>query len=132
MAPHAHTILLVEDDADGAEALRAILEGEGYVVRLAGDGRQGQKAIEQGGVDLVLTDILMPNQDGLEMLLACRRHNAQMPVIAMSGGSSRMPEMDLPKFAGMLGARAGFAKPLNLPLLLSTIAGLLPARAPSA
>lgn len=125
MERQGHTILLVEDDVDGAGALQAILEAEGYAVQVAADGQLGERAIQKGGIDLVLTDILMPNQDGLEMVRACRRYDGNLPVIAMSGGSAKMPLMDLPRVARMLGAQAGFAKPLDLPRLLSTIESLL-------
>ena len=64
----SHTVLVVDDDAGVRFTLRGLLEDEGLTVEEAPDGRAGIARVEQGNVELVLSDLRMPGVDGLELL----------------------------------------------------------------
>jgi len=80
------SVLVVEDDADQREAIRAILAGQGWSVREAADGRMALQALEQDSPDVVLLDLLMPEVDGFQVV-AAMQENARwrnIPVIVVT------------------------------------------------
>ncbi len=78
-------ILIVDDNQDLAIILKSILEDEGYMVSLAKDGREGYSAFLLFKPDLILTDIQMPEQNGLELMERIRWHDPKVRTIYMSG-----------------------------------------------
>lgn len=80
------TILVIDDNPEFREILRAHLEANGHRAVLAGNGDQGLVLLEREAVDIVLTDILMPQRDGVEVLREAKRRWPGLPVIAISGG----------------------------------------------
>jgi CheY-like chemotaxis protein len=81
-------ILIVDDNQDLAVVIKWMLEGEGYEVRLAKDGREGYTAFFLFKPDLILTDIQMPEQNGLELMEHIRCHDPKVKAIYMSGNLS--------------------------------------------
>jgi len=112
----AATILLIEDDASVRRVLARVLEDAGYQVSEAATGRQGLAQLHAQPVDLVLTDLDMPEMNGLDVILELTRALLDVKVIAISGGAGD----DLAK-ARLLGARQTFPKPLDLAALLQGI-----------
>ena len=112
----ASTILIIEDHASVRTLLAQVLQDAGYQVCEAANGRQGLERFREQPVDLVITDLEMPEMTGLEVLLALTRAFLDVKVIAMSGRSAD----DLQK-ARLMGARQTFAKPLDLPALLNAV-----------
>jgi len=112
----AATILIIEDHASVRTLLAQVLQDAGYQVCEAANGRQGLERFREQPVDLVITDLEMPEMTGLEVLLALTRAFLDVKVIAMSGRSAD----DLQK-ARLMGARQTFAKPLDLPALLNAV-----------
>lgn len=111
-------ILLIEDDADAALAFRSMLELDGHTVHWAPSGKAAGTALrEKAPFDLVLTDILMPDMDGLECIQLIKREHPQMPIIAMTG------KRDSPylRTAAHFGARLTLAKPFGLPELREAV-----------
>ena len=106
-------ILVIEDDRTLRESITAYLTRLGHDVREAQDGRRAMRALEAGAVDLVITDINMPEMDGIEVINALRDAAAGAPVIAMSGGGLYAKELLLDS-AHMLGAVSTLAKPFEL------------------
>lgn len=82
------TILIVEDKESMAEMLRETLESEGYKVISAMDGAEGIKHLKEDRVDLVLTDLKLPQKDGLEVLKVSKEENQLIPVIVMTAYGS--------------------------------------------
>jgi len=82
-------ILIVEDNEDLASLLKWMLENEGYEVRAAKDGQDGYSAYLLFSPDLVLTDIQMPEKNGLELIKEIRCHNPAVRTIYMSGDLSQ-------------------------------------------
>ncbi|HEX4933662.1 MAG TPA: response regulator [Gemmatimonadaceae bacterium] len=103
-------ILVIEDD----ESLRALmsraLRSRGHDVLVARDGAEGLAVWDRERPDLVVTDLYMPNVDGIEAILAFRSRDPGLPIVAVSGGDSRASFLALDS-AGDLGATVVLAKP---------------------
>ena len=105
-------ILVIEDNAALRSTLRATLEDFGFRVTEAVNGYEGIKVVEADHPDLVLTDIVMPEQDGFETISALRRSFPEIKIIAMTGGGPMGPE-DLLRVALKLGASGCLMKPFT-------------------
>ena len=117
--------ILVIDDNDLVRAsTRSILEGEGYSVEEAGDGDAGIVRTKSFAPDLILTDIVMPNKEGIEMIRDLRGRGYAGPIIAMSGGG-RLDATEVLDLAGKLGADACLAKPFKKAELLAKVKACL-------
>ena len=118
------TILVIDDDDQVRGVLRDMLEFAGYDVLDAPNGRLGLSEFRKHDVDLVITDILMPEKEGLETIIELRKEQPGLQIIAISGGGER-GNMDYLQTANMLGAVKTFAKPFDRRDLLDTVAGLI-------
>jgi CheY-like chemotaxis protein len=105
-------ILLVDDDDALRKMLRLMLTKMGHVVREARDGQAAVEMCGQEVPDLVLTDIVMPGQEGLETIFTLRHSNPSLKIIAMSGGG-RISSGDYLQIAKSLGAKRVLAKPFS-------------------
>ena len=117
-------VLVIDDNPEICSILQEALEDAGYDVIVAGNGRAGVERYLEGGVDLVITDIFMPEQDGIETILELRRANPDVKIIAMSGGGSVRDFTYLPA-ARQLGAVHSMAKPFDVHEVLATVRQLL-------
>jgi len=113
-------ILVIDDDETIRNVFSRFLSGKGHEVFVAGDGRKGLRVLEEEELDLVITDIMMPETDGLEVVMAIRGKENDIPVIAMSGGMHAMP-MDFLPMAKKFGARKVLYKPIELEDLLAAV-----------
>ncbi|MDO8539878.1 MAG: response regulator [Opitutaceae bacterium] len=118
------SILLIEDDDLFREVVAAALIERGYPVTQAANGEKGVKLFRAQPTDLVITDIVMPDQEGLATVAELRRDYPALGIIAMSGGSARDPALYL-KLAGAFGANRTLQKPFALPVLLAAIEEVL-------
>jgi len=100
------------------------LESYGYLVTEAGDGKEGLASYKASPADLVITDLVMPEKEGLETIRELRKTNPQVKIIAMSGGSRSNAGENL-KIAKLFGAAALVSKPFEVSKLAQTIAELL-------
>jgi CheY-like chemotaxis protein len=114
-------ILIIDDDPQMRRLLNRILRGAAHVVREAKDGRSGVALFQQRRPDLVITDIVMPDMEGIETILTMRQDGLPIPIIAISGGSDPL----YLQAAGKLGAAAELRKPFSPKQLLDLVAGLL-------
>ena len=119
-APAAR-ILVADDEAGVRGFLRAVLEQGGYEVIEAADGKQALRKARAGQVDLVITDLVMPEQEGIETIQALRRDTPGIGIIAISGAFGGQ----FLKMAQMLGADAALSKPVSAELLLARVAEVL-------
>jgi CheY-like chemotaxis protein len=106
-------ILIIDDDESILSVFKRFLEGKGHEVQCASNGKQGLKMIEMELPDLVITDIMMPETDGLEVVMAVRAKNKNTPVIAISGGMHAMP-IDFLPMAKKFGAGKVLYKPIDM------------------
>lgn len=117
-------ILVIEDDDMFRNVLVQMLSKSGFDVRQAGDGNQALEVCAQFGPDLVLTDIIMPDKEGLETIQELMEIKPGIKIIAMSGGGKFGPNSYLP-LAEKLGAKATLQKPFMREELLNTIYSVL-------
>jgi two-component system response regulator (stage 0 sporulation protein F) len=112
------SILIIDDEEIIRALLRSVLEGAGYEVTEAANGRIGLELYRQNPRDLVITDILMPELNGLDMLLELTREFLRAKVIAISGAGEEKNVLDVAK---LLGARQTFQKPFSVSKLLGAV-----------
>jgi two-component system response regulator (stage 0 sporulation protein F) len=112
------SILIIDDEEPVRVLLRFALEAAGYEVTEAANGRQGLELYRQRPTDLVITDILMPVMNGLDILLELTREFLHAKVIAISGARGEQNVLDVAK---LLGARQTFQKPFSMPQLLQAV-----------
>ena len=115
------TILLVDDEASVRGLLRKILESAGFNVVEAANGHEAIARVRQNPIDLILTDLVMPEKEGLEVIRELRRSHRNLRIVAMSGalGGRYL------KSAAMLGAQATIRKPVAPDELLRTLGRIL-------
>ena len=119
-----HSILVIDDIDAVRTLLRLTLEGAGYDVQEAANGVEGIRAFQKTPADLVITDIFMPDCDGLDVIRRLRRLHPRLKILAISGGSGTM---DYLREATSLGATRVLYKPFVLPTLIRTVGDLLAA-----
>jgi DNA-binding NtrC family response regulator len=117
-------ILVIDDEEGIRENLQALLADEGHEVTLARNGKEGVMIYRKGKFDLVLTDVIMPGQEGIETIRIIRQADPEAKIIAMSGGG-RIKAGDYLDIAKSLGAARVFRKPLDLNELFEAITEIL-------
>lgn len=120
------SILVVDDEPLLRQNLSKFLEIIGHEPHVASDGREALEAIESSDIDLVLTDVNMPDMDGLELINELRGRDPPLPIIVMSGGG-RFDKTLLLQSATVLGAVVSLAKPFSFEDLKKVIEDVLPA-----
>ena len=106
-------ILLVEDNNDLRSMLKSSLEKQGYLVIEAGDGKEALLKYKSTVVDLVITDLVMPEQDGIGLIMDLKKIKRDLRFIAISGGGKAGPANYL-SIARTMGASAVFSKPFSV------------------
>ncbi len=119
-------ILIVDDDFFVRNMLERLMRKARFDVETAENGDDGLRLHRRNPVDLVITDILMPEKEGLETITEFRRSFPGVKIIAISGGGQIGPANYL-KMAKMLGADRVFAKPMDTSELISAVKELLAA-----
>jgi DNA-binding response OmpR family regulator len=116
------TILIIEDEAPVRSALRRILERDRHLVIEAIDGEDGMNAFTRSRIDLVITDLLMPNHRGSVVIDQIRALDQEIPIIAMSGSDDEGGPL---AEAMELGASLRIGKPFDVEELLAAVSVLL-------
>jgi CheY-like chemotaxis protein len=122
------TILLVDDEEFSRATTRKMLEEQGHSVLEASSGAQAMMDIRANAFDLVITDVIMPNMDGIELMIELRKLQPSLPVLAISGGG-RTHNLDILDAAEQLGATSVLAKPFAQANLIEVVTRLLDAAA---
>ena len=113
-------VLIVDDEALIREGLELALRNEGYGVEVAGNGEEALQVLEHFRPDVIVTDIIMPEKDGIELVLNIRKIDKSIRIIAISGGG-RISANDHLKMASQLGANSILAKPFSISDLIAEI-----------
>jgi CheY-like chemotaxis protein len=113
-------VLVIDDDSLVRRTISRILQHGGYEVMLAEDGAKGVAKFRSERPDLVITDIIMPEQEGIETIIQLLRDNPAARIIAVSGGG-RLGSMDFLTVANKLGAAASLRKPFEPAELLGCV-----------
>ena len=119
-------ILVIDDDPELRGVVREMLEGAGYAVLEASDGHAGVQVCQTSALDLVITDLLMPEHDGYATIRALRTVCPRAKIIAVSGAGP-IGQRDMLAFAALVGADRTLAKPLRRADLLAAVQALLSA-----
>ena len=119
------SILVVDDEEQVRKLIVETLAQAGYEVQEARDGREALQQYREKHVDLVIMDILMPDQDGLESIAALRQEFPEVKVIAITGGTDMIGILGFLDVAKMLGASRTLQKPFEMHTLLDTVAAEL-------
>jgi two-component system, chemotaxis family, chemotaxis protein CheY len=120
----ARHILVIDDDPMMRSSLRTVLEGKGYAVDTLPDGRRALDMVRGHRPDAVITDIVMPESEGIETIVAIRGVAPHLPIIAISGGGQIL-EAEFLDMALKLGATAALRKPFELATLIATLERVL-------
>jgi CheY-like chemotaxis protein len=117
-------VLVIDDDELVREALRAVLESGGYEVLSAADGDEGIRVFEAEHTAIIITDIVMPNREGIETIGELRRIAPDAKIVAISGGGQR-GSTDYLRAAELLGADRTLRKPFTSEEILAVTKELL-------
>jgi CheY-like chemotaxis protein len=117
-------ILVFDDEPSILLMIKKMLEKGGHEVDIALNGKEGMTLFEKNKPDLLITDIIMPEKEGLETIFELRRKYPDLKIIAISGGGRIGPDGYLPG-AKLLGANAVFTKPLVPKEFLQAVSELL-------
>lgn len=118
-------VLVIEDNLLMRKMLRTLLEEEGHEVVEAADGQAGAERFREQPPDVVITDLLMPQKEGLETIRELCREDPQVKIIAMSARSRSVTTDDVLYAAGECGARRTLAKPFSRSDLLGAVDAVL-------
>ena len=118
------TILIADDDPIVREVAGEMLRSTGHAAVMAEDGLQVLDLLKALPIDLLVTDMLMPNMDGIEVIMEARRVHPSLKILAVSGGGTVGAD-HLLRTARLLGADATQQKPLRLETFIETIDDLL-------
>lgn len=119
-------ILVVEDDIRVSNLFQNSLTRAGHSVVLVPNGNDALRAFAQQPFDLIITDIFMPEKDGLEVIRELKRKHSAIKIVAISGGGGRMRAPIYLETARKLGADETLDKPFELKQLIATVNKLLP------
>jgi len=123
-------VLIVDDDPQILTFLRAILEREGHTVAEASDGKIAREMYDAGRFDLLVTDVVLPGKEGLDLIMELDRDYPNLKAIAVSGGDRIEPGYYL-ELASILGARHTLAKPFTPAEFLEKVREVLHGQGPS-
>ena len=117
-------ILVIDDDSQVRAMLKQMLEREGYEVAAAPDGKVGMRDHQQNAFDLIITDLFMPEKEGLETIRELKQDYPGVKIIAISGGGRVRPD-ELLDVAEKLGAERTFLKPIIREEMVNAVRELL-------
>ena len=117
-------VVIIDDDEAIRSLLEEVLRHDGHETFTAANGKAGIKLVREKDPDLLITDIFMPEQEGVETIQEARAIAPDVPVIAISGGG-RFQQYNLLKLAETLGAAAALQKPFSLAKIRETISEIL-------
>ena len=117
-------VLVIDDEPQIRSMLRMMLERAGHEVEEAPDGIEGIRIYRNNPADLIISDLIMPNKDGIGMIIELKKEFPDVKIIAMSGGGLNKPEGYL-EGAKKLGAQQTLTKPIDRDELLRTVSDTL-------
>ena len=118
-------IMIADDNPDTLSFMQAALEQAGYEVQTAPEGARALALLAKRPADLLITDVFMPGQDGIETLRDCRIRFPQTRIIVMSAGGGCGRKLDYLPAAALIGADATLRMPINVDQLLDAVREVL-------
>ena len=117
-------ILIIDDDVNFLKMLRQMLERAGHTVIDAANGKIGAKLFREDRTEVIITDIFMPEKDGIELIRELKQEFPAVRIISMSGGG-RKSQFSYLEMAEALGADRSFSKPFERQEILEAIQELV-------
>jgi DNA-binding NtrC family response regulator len=114
-------ILIVDDEENIRNLIRESIESDQYEIHESANGDQASILIEKHAFNLVVTDIVMPEMNGINLIMAINKRNPGIPVIAISGGGGITGRFDYLPIAKLIGALFILEKPFDITTLRNTI-----------
>jgi CheY-like chemotaxis protein len=125
------TILVVDDEAEIRELITRWLERAGHYVTCAADGNEAAAVSQAKAFHLIVTDVIMPERDGVQLITEIKKTRPGARVLAMSGGGRVLESADCLRMAQGLGAHAAVMKPFSRESFLAAVAqAMAPATVP--
>ncbi len=124
MTDKTHRVLLIDYDPMIRSWLMEVFATTEFELLEAANGKQGMELLAQGPIDLVITDIIMPEKEGIELIIEVREKHGDVPIIAVSGGSHRGVD-DYLQMAKKLGANMTLTKPFSGDEILFSVKSFL-------
>ena len=121
------TILVVDDEAPVRNLLSDVLEKEGYSVFTAETGVEASTIYNANQIDLIITDLVMPEKGGIDLIMELKKQDPNIKVIAISGGGGITGRFDYLPIAKLVGATEIIAKPFQVTEIRSQVAKMLAA-----
>lgn len=118
-------ILVVDDESPVRDMIRAMIEPAGYDVIEAGNGIQACDVCKETPVDLIITDIVMPGKNGIDLVMDVKKKYPDIPIIAISGGGGIVGRYDYLEIAKLVGADNILKKPFGMAELRSSVDNIL-------
>ena len=118
-------ILVIDDEPDIRALLLDVLTEEGHEVEVAADGRRGLAAQRARPADLIITDIFMPEKEGIETIIEVQQEFPAVKIIAMSGGGNRLRSLDYLPAASQFGAVRTIPKPFDIAVMVALVREVL-------
>jgi CheY-like chemotaxis protein len=113
-------VLVIDDDVAVRQTIALLLEDVGIEVVQAADGKEGLRAFQRSRPDLIVTDIIMPEKEGIQTIIDIRKSDRYLPIIAISGGG-RVGNTDFLEIASRLGATTTLPKPFDPEVLVGLV-----------
>lgn len=108
------TILIVDDEEMIRSMLQQALTKDGHDIFIANNGKEAIETAQQQPLDLLITDLVMPVQNGLDLIMEIRKNHPDIPIVAISGGGGLESHFNYLSVAELIGAHSIFKKPLEL------------------
>ena len=118
-------ILIIDDDDQFLEILRKMLSRAGYEVLVASDGRKGVELYRKEQPDVVITDVIMPEKEGAEVIFELQKEFPDIKIIAMSGGGEVKAEDYLKSITSLSNVKHTFEKPFAMAEMLQVVKELV-------
>ena len=120
-------ILVVDDEAPVRNLLKDVLEKEGYTVFTAETGVKASTIYDSNDIDLIITDLVMPEKGGIDLIMELKKKEPNIKVIAISGGGGITGRFDYLPIAKLVGASEIIAKPFQVTEIRAQVAKMLAA-----
>jgi len=120
-------ILVVDDEAPVRNLLNDVLEKEGYTVFTAETGVEASTIYNSNDIDLIITDLVMPEKGGIDLIMELKKQDPDIKVIAISGGGGITGRFDYLPIAKLVGATEIIAKPFQVTEIRAQVAKMLAA-----
>ena len=117
-------ILVIDDDELVLSLIKKVLERKKYDVVTASNGKDGLQLYEEQKIDLIITDLIMPEEEGIHVITTLRKKDKHVKIIAISGGG-RIGPINYLKIAKGCGANYTHMKPIKIEELLKSVRDLL-------